>query len=304
MKKIISLLSLLTILTFAGYAQQATLYLQYYKSIEKNEGKWTKWPTEIQDAKKNNEYITELTIKKIDSEIFNVDFYYGGSMRGMFTDNVVYDPTKTESVRKANNNKNITCYRMTGTKTNFIWTENITLAELYANPSKWKTTPNAKIYTWDEDNEYGYATVFYGSVSSTQSAPFAKNFKITFKDESTKVKGSWTAFPKNYTTAPSNTYVQIKVIKDRLKFNFKYYENGKLVKDYNITYDDVQTKKKRETNPNISIYTIDGSTTDFIELHNISITGIINDPKSWETLNNAVIFIRDGGKTNTNTRLK
>lgn len=278
---------------FAG--AQSTLQLPYEKSVGKNGNTWESWPKDWVSTQKEYNFVPNVTIKKIDNEIFSVEFYFGGSSSGILKDNVVYDPTETAKIRKSNSKNTLHAYRFTGSK-DYLWTDGVTLAELYSNPKKWTSTKNARIYTWQ--HSLGSATIY----AAQGPAQPAKKYPVSFTSTSKLIKGTWSDWSQ--WRSIKNAYFELQVVEERRVFNFKYYENGKLTKNYQIVYDGNHTKARRDENQNVSCYKIKGSKDDWIYLMNTSMTNILANPDKWSKENNAVIAILDDEKTGHFIRIK
>ncbi len=294
MKKLFSLCLLLAF--FTNVYAQATINLPYYKEYN---AATKKWATSWSDSKKEYGFVPNLTIKKVDSDIFNIEIYYGGSSSGIIKSNVVYDPTKTAEIRKSNSNNNLLAYRYTGSK-DYIWTSNITLAEIVANKSKWTSSADAKIYLMEASQ--GSSTV-YSATNASSTTQTAKNFPISFLAKKTKIKGTWGDW-SNWSPAPSKSYFELKVITEGKVYSFKYYQDGKLIKNYTITYNNEHTQKNRVHDPKVNCYKINESTDDWIYLHNTTIGNLFKNPEKWSDENSAVISILDDEKTGYFLRIK
>lgn len=297
MKKVLIMTAAVAFTALTSMAQ-TTINLPYSMSVGKTNGKWESWPKNWEDAAKQGSFVPNLTIKKVDSDIFSIDIYFGGSSSGIIQSNVVYDPTETAKIRKSHSNDKLTAYRYTGSK-DYIWTENITLADIQKSGSKWTSTPNAKLYTWE--HSLGSATVYKAKASAP--AVVGKKYPTTFTASKKKVKGTWADW-SSWSTAPKNSYFELAVITEGRVYNFKYYESGKLVKNYEITYDDTKTQNLKAQNSKIACYKIKGTKDNWVYLLNTTMRNVFANPDKWSNEKDAVIVILDDEKTGQYTRIK
>lgn len=148
MKKLLLTIVAIAIVSLSVHAQQV-IQLPYYKTTEKVDGKnkWAnKWISEVAYMGSS----PMLILKKENSTTFSILKVSNlpESEIGVF-DTVIYDPTKTEEVRKKNSNPNLTVYKFQDSSSyRYLWTEHATLDEIYRNQSKWDSTKNVKIYKW------------------------------------------------------------------------------------------------------------------------------------------------------------
>lgn len=150
MKKMLFTLIAIMISTLFANAQQV-IELPYSKFLIKGDSKWGKW-----DSKWNSEVAEVgssplLILKKENNTTFWIlkVSNFPESEIGVF-DKLIYDSAKTEEIRKKNSNENLTAYKYEDSPSNlYLWTEHVTLDEIYRSQSKWNTTKNAKIYQWN-----------------------------------------------------------------------------------------------------------------------------------------------------------
>lgn len=277
---------------------QTTLKLPQEKMIEHQNNSWQKWPATWESTQKKYDFVPNVTIRKVDEDIYSVEFYFGGSSSGIFRENIIFDPTETAKIRKSQSNNSLSAYRYSGSK-DYLWTEGVTIAELYKTPSKWTSVANAKMYTWQYS--LGSATVYKGQ-SAAPTSPLEQKYTVNFKSKKQKIKGTWGSW--SGWDPVKNSYFELKVITEGRVFNFKYYEHGKMVKNYDITYDDAHTKEARAQNEKTSCYKINGSGDDWVYLMNTSMTNILANSGKWSNENDAVILILDDEKTGFFTRIK
>lgn len=276
---------------------QKSIKLPYSRNIEKKNGKWAEWSKTWESEKTLNGYIPILYVKKLDTDIYELQIDYGGSSSGIFKEKVVYDPSETAKVRKSNSKNTLTVYRYTGSTDNYLWTDNITLNEIASTPSKWTSNKDAKIYIWDF--QQGSASLY----SAQASLQEAQKYKVNFKATKSLIKGTWADW-SSWKTIPSNSYFELKIITENRVYNFKYYEGGKVVKDYNITYDSDKTKTIREKIKNSSAYKIDGGNNEWVYLQNTTMGNIFANPDKWANEKDAVILISDYKMSGNQTRIK
>lgn len=286
----------LLIMSSVFVTAQTSIKMPYSKSIELSNGKWGKWPSKWESEKKLNNYVPTLYIKKIDSEIYELQLDQGGS--GVFKENVIYDPVKTKEIRKSTSNESLSAYRYTGSK-DYLWTDNVSLKMISSKSSSWTSVPNAKIYIWN--TSMGSATLYAPSIP--KSTPAVQKYKVNFKATKKLIKGTWTNW-SSWKTVPSNSYFELKIIREKREYNLKYYEKDKIVKDFNITYDSKKTKEIQEKTKNASAYSINGQTNQWVYLQNTSMSSIFNNPDKWSNENNAVIQIVDYKKSGNQTQIK
>ena len=128
-------------------------------------------------------------------------------------------------------------------------------------------------------------------------------FPVNFTSKSTLIKGTWS----NYSSwsQAKNTYFELSTIKDGSIYNFRYFENGVLTKNYTITYDsDRTTKTKESTNKNVNCYKINDSKDDWIYLYDTTMRGLMSNSAKWSESNDATISILDDEKTGFFMRIK
>lgn len=291
MKKLLLTAAAALLTSISAMAQSTPLLLNYAKTRDINES----WPKEWEKQNAAVGGVPSITIKKIDNDIFKVEINMGGTWTQV--NNVVYDPTETARIRKVNNSTSLTAYRFTESK-DYIWTKNTTLAELYSSPSKWKTNADAMIYTWE--HSLGSASLYRYQLPPQP----AKKYNVHFSATKRVIKGTWADW-SDWSTAPQNSYFELGVVTERSVYNLKYYENGKLTKNYNITYNDQKTKSSRAASKveQVSWYKINGTKDDWIYLLNTSMGNMLSNPDKWSE-NNAVVAILDYEKTGYQTRLK
>lgn len=275
---------------------QTSIKLPYSKMTELSNGKWNKWPSKWESQKTLYNYVPTLYIKKLDSEIYELRLDQGGS--GVFKENVIYDPEKTKEIRKSNSNENLSAYRYTGSK-DYLWTDNVSLKMLSDKPSNWTSVANAKIYIWN--TSMGSATLYVPSIP--KSTPAIQKYKVSFKATRKLIKGTWADW-SSWKTVPSNSYFELKIIRENREYNFKYYENGKVVKNFNITYNDTKTKEAQKKTKNASAYTINNQTDQWVYLQNTTMKSIFNNPDKWSQENNAVIQIVDDKTSGSQIQIK
>lgn len=293
MKKLL-LTTLALMLSVLFVSAQTSIKLPYSKSTGLTNGKWEKWPSKWESEKVEFGYIPILYIKKIDSEIYQLQLDQGGSSSGIFKENVIYDAEKTKELRKSN--PNLTAYRYTGSK-DYVWTDNVTLNQLSSDASKWTSVSDAKLYFWNPS--LGSATLY----SAQASLQAAQKFKVTFKSTKSKVKGTWADWSP-WTTLAKNSYFELKMLKENKVYSFKYYENGKLTKDYTITYSSEETKDFQKSKKNAFAYKIEGGKDEYVYLLNTSMSSIFNNPDRWSNENDAHIYIMDDVKSGNQTYIK
>lgn len=168
-KTILTIFAIAASILFAN-AQQV-IELPFSKGIIKNDSKWGKW-----DSKWNSE-VEEmgssplLIIRKVDKNTFSVLMVsnFPESMTGVF-ENVIYDKIKTNQIREKNSNPNLNAYKYANSS-RYLWTDNVTLDEIYQNQSKWNNTKNAKIYFWDKNG----ASLYTSGASLTE-----KNINVNY----------------------------------------------------------------------------------------------------------------------------
>ncbi|MCW2260161.1 MULTISPECIES: hypothetical protein [Sphingobacterium] len=292
MKKLFSLLFAI-IITCMNAFSQTSIKLPYFKEFNETS---KKWPVEWLSSKKEFDFIPILSIKKLDNEIFTINIDFGGSSSGIFKNNVVYDPAETKKIQKNNANTNLMAYRYTGSD-DYLWTENITLNEIWTNPTKWTSSSNAKIYTFEKS--IGNKSVY----SANLAVQSAKKFPVKFISTNKQIKGTWEGFT-NWTSVPTNSYFELKVITELKVYNFKYFENGTLKMNYDITYNDAKTKELRKENNTISCYKVNGSQDAWVYLLNTTMGNIFLNPDKWSNENNAVVSIVDLQKNGKLIKIK
>lgn len=168
MKNHLFIIYVLTLMSISVNAQQV-IEFPYSKQINKNDGKWeTKWNSEEEIIGTS----PMLILKKVKNGTYSVRYIsnFPESAVAVFYD-VVYDPVKTEQIRKKNSNNNLTAYKYPSTGYYFgkyLWASNITLEDIVNNPSKWASTRNAKIYMWGEES----AMLYSNGVSLTSEQIF------------------------------------------------------------------------------------------------------------------------------------
>lgn len=272
---------------------QVRIDLPYSRSIDLKNGKWESWPSKWESEKEIYGSIPSLSVKHISGGTYEIKLYEGGDM---YTDRVTYDAAETEAKRQQSSNNNLTAYKYADSK-NYLWTENLNLKQIVSTPHLWKSTTKAQIYLWEHD--LGSAYVY--TANTVTLAP--RIYNISFKATQKYIKGTWAAW-SDWQTMPSNTYFQLNMLKENSEYNFKYYEGGSLVKNYNITYDSDRTKTVREDTKNATAYKINGSTNEYIYLLNTAMSTIMKNPTKWSQEKDAVILISDINKTSTQTRIK
>lgn len=292
MKKLFSILFAIMVTSISAFSQ-TSIKLPYFK--EYNESS-KKWPTEWLSSKKEFDFIPILNIKKLDNEIFTINIDFGGSSSGIFKSNLVYDPAETKRIQKNNANENLMAYRYTGLD-DYLWTENITLDEIWSNPNKWTSSSNAKIYTFEKS--IGNKSVYSANLTSQAVKKFPVNFSSTNK----QIKGTWEGYTP-WTSVPANSYFELKVITELKVYSFKYFENGTLKMNYDITYNEAKTKELRKENNSISCYKINGSKDAWIYLLNTTMGNLFVNTNKWSNDNNAVVSIVDLEKNGKLIKIK
>ncbi|MCZ4319209.1 hypothetical protein O4H26_09415 [Aequorivita viscosa] len=291
MKKLI--ISFVIIMCATMVSAQVRIDLPYSKSISLKNGKWDKWPSDFLSEQKEFGSTPALSVRLVSGSTYEIKHYDSGDV---YTDKVTYDSAETEKVRKSSSNNMITVYKYEDSR-NYLWTENLNLKQIASSPSLWKTTLNAKIYLM----EYDISSAIVYTYKTVTIAP--KNYKTSFKATKKLIKGTWADW-SSWETMPSNTYFQLNMLRENSEYNFKYYESGKLAKNFNITYDSDRTKTVRENTKNATAYKINGSNNEYIYLLNTAMSTIMNNPDKWSQEKDAVIIIADINKTSTQTRIK
>ncbi|MBB6682620.1 hypothetical protein H4O20_14320 [Aequorivita sp. 609] len=291
MKKLI--ISCIILMCATMVKAQVRIELPYSRSIEIKNGKWESWPSNWDSEKQLYGSIPSLAVQHLSGGSYEVKLYDGGDM---YTDKVIYDSVETEKIRKQFTNNHLTAYKYADSK-NYLWTDNITLKQIAKSPSLWVSTAKAQIYLWE--HELGNAILY--TAKTIASAP--KNYKTSFKATKKYIKGTWAAWSA-WQTMPSNTYFQLNMLRENSEYNFKYYEGGSLVKNYNITYDSARTKSVRKETKNATAYKINGSSNEYIYLLNTAMSTIMNNPDKWSQEKDAVILIADINKSGIQTKIK
>lgn len=287
-------ISAASMITPLAISAQVTIELPYSRNVEISNGQWGKWSPKWESEKAINGFVPNVTVKKSDDEVYKVTFYYGGSSSGMAEETVVYDPTETGRIRKSNSDNSLNAYRYTGTSKDFIWTQGFSLKDLAKSKSAWTSKPNARLYTINPS--LGSGTMYAGAMPS-------KRFSTNFVANRQKVKGTWDNW-SSWNPVPRNSYFELQMISENSKYIFKYYENDKLIKNYEITYSDAMTKEIRKNNDKAYAYSIDGFKNGYIYLLNTAMSAVLKNPEKWSKENDAVIVILDDEKTGKRTRIK
>lgn len=290
-----AILTTVVLLTCVSYAMaQTRIEFPYSKSIGMTNGKWDKWESTWTNLERDASYVPGFTVKHVGGGTYYYVMDEGGTSD--FTEEVIYDSAETEKIRKHNSNNSLTAYKFADSR-NYLWTENITLKQITNDPSSWKSTSNAQIYIWSYD--LGSADLY----SAQGSVLPAQKYKISFKATKSQIKGTWAEW-SSWSTMPRNTYFELKIIRENREYNFKLYENGKLVKNYNITYDPERTKTVRENISSASAYKINGKDGEWIYLLNTNMRNIFSNPDKWSQEKDAVIHLADYKQSGVQTRIK
>lgn len=127
-------------------------------------------------------------------------------------------------------------------------------------------------------------------------------FPVNFSSKSTLIKGTWSNWSS--WSQVKNIYFELTTITQGKIYNFRYFENGVMTKNYTITYNADATNKKKAENQNVNCYKINDSKDDWIYLYDTTMGSLMKTSTKWADSNNASISILDDEKTGYFVRIK